>query len=222
VRVNSIESGELSADLAVVMAGRPDGIMLPKGEPEHLRALDQQLRMLEPVHGIEPGSVKVIVIATETARALFAIGGYAGISARLIALTWGGEDLAAVLGAVNRNQQGEYEDTFRLARSLCALGASAAGVDAIDAACMDFNDLAAFERECIQARRAGFTGKLAIHPRQVPPINATFTPSTAEVDWAQRVVAAFQSQPELGVIALDGRVIDRPHLHLAQRLLARL
>jgi len=222
VRVNSLASGELPADLAAIMAGKPDGIVLPKGEPEHLRALDARLTVLEAAHGVALGSVKVIVIATETASAMFSIGAYGGISARLQALTWGGEDLAAVLGAVNRNPQGRYEDIFRLARALCALGASAAGVDAIDAACMDYNDLAAFEQECHQARRAGFVGKLAIHPRQVATINATFTPSAAEVSWARRVVEAFGSHPELGVVGIDGRVIDRPHLQLAERLLARL
>jgi len=102
------------------------------------------------------------------------------------------------------------------------LGATAAGVDAVDGACMDFRDMDAFARECQEARRAGFVAKLAIHPAQVPLINRTFTPSAEELQWAQRIVAAFSSQPELGVIGLDGKVVDRPHLRLAERLLARL
>ena len=222
VRINAMDSGEAAADLAAVMPGRPDGIVLPKSEPRWLQALSAQLDRLESEHSIAVGNTRVIAIATETAAAVFAIGNYAGISARLQALTWGGEDLAAALAAVNRRPDGGYEDTFRLAMSLCVLGASAAGVDAIDSACMDFGDLARFERECIAARRAGYSAKLAIHPKQVPIINATFTPSAEEVQWARRVVAAFSAQPQLGVVGIDGKVIDRPHLRLAERLLARL
>jgi citrate lyase subunit beta/citryl-CoA lyase len=221
VRINALDSGFAEADLAAVVAARPDGIVLPKSEPAFLKVLDDRLGTLEVAHRLAAGAIKVVAIATETAPAVFAIGHYAGVSARLQALTWGGEDLAASLGAVNRGPNG-YEDTFRLAMSLCVLGASAANVDAIDAACMDFADLAALERECYAARRAGFTAKLAIHPRQVPIINAAFTPAAEEVAWARRVVEAFHERPELGVISIDGKVIDRPHLRLAERLLRRL
>lgn len=221
VRINAVQSGEAWRDLAAVLPARPDGIVLPKSEPALLAETDREIDRLQREAGADAWPVRVIAIATETAAALFGIGHYRGVSARLEALTWGGEDLAAELGAVNRDEHG-YTDTFRLARSLCVLGASAADVTAIDSACMDYQDLAAFERECREGRRAGFTGKLAIHPRQVAIINDTFTPSEAEVGWAKRVVAAFAIEPELGVVGIDGKVIDRPHLRLAERLLARL
>jgi citrate lyase subunit beta/citryl-CoA lyase len=223
VRINAVQSGEAWHDLAAVLPARPDGIVLPKSEPALLAETDREIDRLqrEAGAGAGPRPLRVIAIATETAAALFGIGHYRGVSARLEALTWGGEDLAAELGAVNRDEHG-YTDTFRLARSLCVLGASAADVTAIDGACMDYQDLAALERECREGRRAGFTGKLAIHPRQVAVINDAFTPSEAEVGWAKRVVAAFASQPELGVVGIDGKVIDRPHLRLAERMLARL
>ena len=222
VRINALPTGLTAADLQAVLPSRPDALLLPKGDPQQLATLDAQLTGLEARFGLPPGELPVYVLATETARGVFMVGQFAGVSSRLRGLSWGNEDLAAELGAVNRGPDGEYEDTFRLARSLCALGAAAAGVDAIDGACMDFRDLEALARECQDGRRAGFVAKLAIHPAQVPLINATFTPTEAEVLWARRIVAAFADQPELGVIGLEGRVVDRPHLRLAERLLARL
>jgi citrate lyase subunit beta/citryl-CoA lyase len=219
VRINALQTGEAAADLAAVVAGQPVGIMLPKSEPGQVAALDRQLAVLESQHGLNAGGIAIIAIATETPAALFAIGDYPGVSARLRALTWGGEDLAADLGVVNRDTAGEYTPTFQLARTLCVLGAAAAGVAAIDAAFMNFSDDAALERECLAARRDGYVGKLAIHPKQVSTINRVFTPTAVEIDWAQRVVAAFRDQPALGVIAIDGKVVDRPHLRLAERLL---
>jgi citrate lyase subunit beta/citryl-CoA lyase len=222
VRINALQSGLAAADLAAVLPARPDALLLPKGDPQCLADLDGLLRSLETRFGLPLGELPVYVLATETARGVFTVGQFAGVCQRLRGLSWGNEDLAAELGAVNRGQDGRYEDTFRLARSLCVLGAAAAGVDAIDGACMDFTDLEAFARECQDGRRAGFVAKLAIHPAQVPLINTTFMPTEAEVQWARRIVAAFAEQPDLGVIGLEGRVVDRPHLRLAERLLARL
>jgi citrate lyase subunit beta/citryl-CoA lyase len=222
VRINALQTGLAWDDLEAVLAARPDGLMLPKGDPSLLADLDQRLRDMESRLGLESGALPVWVLATETARGVFTVGQFAGVSVRLRGLSWGNEDLAAELGAVNRGPDGQYAETFRLARWLCVLGAAAAGVDAIDGACMDYRDLEAFTHECQEARRAGFVGKLAIHPSQVPLINSIFTPSAAEVQWARRIVAAFAEQPELGVIGLDGKVVDRPHLRLAERLLARL
>lgn len=222
VRVNAWQTGEAIADLAAVMPHRPAGIFLPKAEPHLVAVLAQHLADSE-VESNAPGeSTAVVPITTETPGSLFTIGQYAGVSRRLPALTWGGEDLAADLGAVNRDEHGNYTATFQLARSLCLLGAATAGLAAIDAAFMNFSDDAALERECLAARRDGFVGKLAIHPGQVATINRVFTPSEAEVDWARRVVAAFRGQAGLGVIAIDGKVVDRPHLRLAERLLARV
>ncbi len=222
VRINAIQTGLAWDDLDAVLAARPDGVMLPKGDPLLLRELEQRLRDVEQQLGLEVGAMPVWVLATETARGLFSVGQFGGVSARLRGLSWGNEDLAAELGALNRGPDGQYTGTFQLARSLCVLGAAAAGVDAIDGACMDYRDLGGFARECREGRRDGFVGKLAIHPAQVPLINSIFAPSEAEVQWARRIVAAFAAQPALGVIGLDGKVVDRPHLRLAERLLARL
>jgi citrate lyase subunit beta/citryl-CoA lyase len=179
------------------------------------------LSALEPVAGLMPGSVRIAVIATETPGALFTLGGYAQAGARLAAITWGAEDLAAELGAAsNRTEDGEYEVTYKMARSLCLAGAAAAGVAPVDTVFTDFRDGAGLEREARAARRAGFVGKLAIHPDQVAVINAAFTPSDAELAHAARIVAAFEADPALGAVGIDGRMIDRPHVKQAQRLLA--
>ncbi len=222
VRINAIQTGLAWDDLDAVLAARPDGVVLPKGDPDLFRELDQRLQPLESRLGLAVGALPVWVLATETPRGVFTVGQFSGVSARLRGLSWGNEDLAAEIGAVNRGPDGQFGEMFRMARWLCVLGAAAAGVDAIDGPCMEFQDMAAFARECQEARSAGFVGKLAIHPAQVPLINSTFTPSAEEVAWARRVVAAFAAEPELGVIGLDGKVVDRPHLRLAERLLARL
>jgi citrate lyase subunit beta/citryl-CoA lyase len=222
VRINAIESGLAWDDLAAVLPAHPDGLLLPKGDPLLLAELDRRLGERELAAGLEPGALPIWVLATETAAAVFKVGQFAGVSDRLRGLSWGHEDLAAELGAANRGTDGQYSEPFRLVRWLCLLGATAAGVDAIDGASMEFRNLDGFARECQEARRSGFVGKLAIHPAQVRVINETFTPTAEEVEWARRIVAAFTDQPQVGVIALDGRVIDRPHLRLATRLLARL
>jgi citrate lyase subunit beta/citryl-CoA lyase len=222
VRLNAVQSGLAWDDLAVVLPARPDALLLPKGDPQLLAELDGRLGELEQRAGLQSDATPVYVLATETARGVFTVGQFAGVSARLRGLSWGHEDLAAELGAVNRAADGEYTEVFRLARSLCLLGAAAAGVDAIDGAFMDFRNLDAFAQECHAGRRDGFVGKLAIHPAQVALINSTFTPSATEVQWARRIVAAFADDGQLGVVAVDGKVVDRPHLRLAQRLLTRL
>jgi citrate lyase subunit beta/citryl-CoA lyase len=222
VRVNAIQTGLAWDDLEVVLPAGPDGLLLPKGDPLLLGELDGRLEDMEQRLGLRQGALPVWVLATETARGVFTIGEFSGVSPRLRGLSWGHEDLATELGAVNKDPDGRYAEPFRMVQWLCALGAAAAGVDPIDGASMNFRDLDAFTRECEDGRRAGFVGKLAIHPAQVPIINRVFTPSADEIAWARRVVAAFAEQPDLGVIALDGRVVDRPHVRLAERLLARL
>ncbi len=167
------------------------------------------------------GATRIIAIATETPAAVFALGGYAGVSKRLEGLTWGAEDLAAVLGAVNRRPDGVYDDVFRLARALCLLAAAHAGVAAIDTIYADYKDEPGLSAECQAARRAGFTAKMAIHPAQVPIINRAFAATAEELDWARQVTAAFEASPEAGTVGIGGRMVDRPHLVLAQRILAR-
>jgi len=219
VRINPLSSSAALDDLAAVVPGKPDGILLPKCVPEDLRTLDHYLAALEAASSITQGTIRVIAIATETPAAMFALGGYAGVSARLEAITWGAEDLAACLGGSNRRADGTYDDVFRLARSLCLLGATAAGVMAIDTIYTDFNDAAGLAAESVAARRSGFAAKMAIHPAQVPVINHAFSTSEEELAWARKVVAGFAANPGAGTIALDGRMVDKPHLTLARRLL---
>jgi len=219
VRINPLASGLALADLAATVAGRPDGILLPKCTPEDVRTADHYLSAFEAAVGAPVGAIQIIAIATETPQAVFALGGYTGASPRLEAITWGAEDLAACLGGNNRTSDGEYDGPYRLARSLCLLAASAAGVAAIDTIYTDFRDEAGLKAECAAARRSGFAGKMAIHPAQLSAINEAFSVSAAERDWAERVVAAFAANPDAGTLALDGKMIDKPHLVLARRLL---
>ena len=220
MRINPlVTSGVALDDLAAVMPGRPDGILLPKCVPEDLRTLDHYLSAFEAAAALGIGATSVIAIATETPAAMFAIGNYAGVSPRLSGITWGAEDLAACIGGNNRRADGIYDDVFRLARSLCLLAASAAGVEPIDTIYTDFRDEAGLAEECAAARRSGFIGKMAIHPAQIGVINLSFTASEDELAWARKVVALFAENPEAGTIALDGKMIDRPHLTLARRLL---
>jgi citrate lyase subunit beta/citryl-CoA lyase len=219
VRINPLASGLALDDLAAAVAGRPDGILLPKCVPDDVRTLDHYLSAFEAAAGAPIGAIRIIAIATETPQAVFALGGYAGVSPRLEAITWGAEDLAACLGGNNKTIDGEYDGPFRLARSLCLLAAAAAEVLAIDTIYTDFKDPEGLKAECAAARRSGFAGKMAIHPTQLAAINEAFSVSAAERDWAERVVAAFAANPDAGTLALDGKMIDKPHLVLARRLL---
>jgi citrate lyase subunit beta/citryl-CoA lyase len=219
VRINPLASGLALDDLAATVAGRPDGILLPKCTPDDVRTADHYLSAFEAAAGAPIGAIKIVAIATETPQAVFALGGYGGVSARLEAITWGAEDLAACIGGSNRTLAGEYDGPYTLARSLCLLAASAAGVAALDTIYTDFRDEAGLKAECAAARRSGFTGKMAIHPAQLAPINEAFSVSAAEREWAEKVVALFAANPDAGTLALDGRMIDRPHLVLARRLL---
>ena len=219
VRINPLSGGAALDDLAAVVSAKPDGILLPKCVPEDLRTLDHYLSALEVTAAIPPGTVRVIAIATETPAAIFALGGYAGVSSRLEGITWGAEDLAACIGGNNRRADGAYDDVYRLARSLCLLAAAAVNVTPLDTIYTDFKDEAGLAAECAAARRSGFTAKMAIHPAQIPVINKAFAVTEGELDWARRVIAAFAENPEAGTIALDGKMIDKPHLTLARRLL---
>jgi citrate lyase subunit beta/citryl-CoA lyase len=223
VRLNSPTSGKLADDLAAVISGHPDGVMLPKvSAAREVAEVAQHLAQLEAQEGLPVGATRIIVIATETPQALLTMGEYGNGTAgpRLAALTWGMEDLSAALGVTQKTQpDGSLTPVLELARSLCLIAASAAGVQAIDGVHADFRDIAGLTREAGRARRDGFSAKLAIHPDQVPVINAAFSPSEAEVEQARRVIAAFAANPDAGVTSLDGRMLDRPHLVLAQRIL---
>jgi citrate lyase subunit beta/citryl-CoA lyase len=223
VRINGIATGLADADLDAVVPARPDAIMLPKAEggPDVVRA-DAKLSAREAIAGLPDGSIRMVAIATETATALFLVGTYSGASARLEGLTWGAEDLSAELGAeTNRDGEGRFLDPYRLARALCLAGAAAARVQAIDTVAVDFRNAAALRQESEEARRDGFTGKMAIHPAQVPIINEIFTPSAAALAEARAVIAAFEANPDRGTVGIDGVMYDRPHLERARQLLAR-
>jgi len=223
VRINGFATGLADADLDAVVPARPDAIMLPKAEggPDVVRA-DAKLSAREAISGLPDGSIRIVAIATETATALFLAGTYGGASARLEGLTWGAEDLSAELGAeTNRDGEGRFLDPYRLARALCLAGAAAARVQAIDTVAVDFRNAAALRQESEEARRDGFTGKMAIHPAQVPIINEVFTPSAAALAEARAVIAAFAANPDRGTVGIDGVMYDRPHLERARQLLAR-
>jgi citrate lyase subunit beta/citryl-CoA lyase len=223
VRVNGLDTGLTDADLDAVTQARPDAIMLPKAEgAASVVHLDAKLCVREALSGLAEGAIGIVPIATETARSLFVAGTYCDSSPRLAALTWGAEDLATDLDAeANRDGEGRFLDAYRLARVLCMAGAAAAGVPAIDTVYVDFRNDPGLRRECEEARRDGFTGKMAIHPGQVATINDVFTPSPETVARAQAIVAAFAASPGAGVVGIDGVMFDRPHLTKAERLLAR-
>ncbi len=224
VRINALTSGAALDDLTAILPGKPEGIMLPKCLPRDLTTLDHYLAALEAAYGLSPGATRMIAIATETPAAVLALadraaGSYVGLPQRLAAITWGAEDLAASIGGYNRRHDGIYDDVYRMARSLCLLAATAAGVMPIDTIFTDFKDEAELAAECAAARRSGFTAKMAIHPAQIPVINEAFSMSEAELAWARKVVAAFAENPDAGTVAIDGRMVDRPHLTLARRML---
>lgn len=225
VRINPVATSDCIADLAAIMPARPGGVFLPKAEgAADITRLHHYLTALEAAHGIPQGRTLIAALVTETAAAMFKTGDYAGDypgRARLVAMSWGAEDLSSALGArEQRGPDGEYAHTYEMARSLCLIGASAAGVAAIETVQPEFRDLDALAARARRVRAQGFRGMLAIHPAQVEPINEAFTPSAEELAHARAVVQAFADHPGAGVVALDGAMLDRPHLVLAERLLA--
>jgi citrate lyase subunit beta / citryl-CoA lyase len=221
VRINPLTTSLALEDLVAIMPGAPDGIVVPKvDEAQDLIKLGHYLTALEANAGLEPGRTRILAVATETPASLFRLGSYTKVGPRLAGLTWGAEDLPAALGAAtSRLEDGSYEFTYQLARSLCLAGAVAANSAPIDTVFTNFRDLPGLEAESRAARRAGFVGKLAIHPDQVAPINAAFTPSADEIAYAERVVALFAANPEAGTLGLDGKMLDMPHLKQARHIL---
>lgn len=222
VRINPLD-GEGLTDAAAVVRAAPDGLVVPKvNGPDELLRLSHWLDALEARDGLAQGGIKLLSVATETAAAVLRLSEYARVAVpRLAALTWGAEDLPAALGAsTNQDPAGGYALTYRLARSACLLAAVAANVQPIDTLEVDFRDEAALRAACADGRKQGFTGKIAIHPAQVAAINEGFRPTAEEVTHARRVVAAFEANPGIGTVGLDGKMIDMPHLRQAQRVLA--
>jgi len=220
VRVNALDTGLTLDDLAAVMPGRPDGIVLPKSRGgEDVRKLSLWLDAFEAAAGTTSGSTRIVVVATETAEAMFGLGTYKAASPRLAGLMWGAEDLAAALGATENGSGGSFHSPYRLARDLCLIAAAAAEVAAIDTVYTDIDNLAGLEQETRIARRDGFCAKALIHPKHVDIVNTAFEPSATERAWAEKVVAAFADNPTSGTLRLDGRMLDRPHLRAALKVL---
>lgn len=222
VRVNPLDGPHTLSDLAAVMPARPGGIMLPKAQGrQDMERLDHYLSALEVANGIAQGTTPVIALVTETAESMFHTGSYKG-APRVVAMSWGAEDLADSIGAsANRNPDGSYGFTYELARSLCLLGAASAGVAAIETIQADFRDLEGLKARAEKVRRDGFAGMLAIHPAQVDVINAAFTPSEDELAEAQAIVDLFAANPGAGTLGYKGGMLDRPHLSRALQLLGR-
>ena len=221
VRVNPRGTQWYLGDLAVVIPSRPGAILLPKctGAAD-LRALDHHMEALEAASGFEIGSIKVIALVTETAPSLFTLGQYAGVANRLVALGFGAEDISGDLGVPPRRADGAYPAPVVAARAATLAAAAAAGIVAIDTPWTDFRDPGGLRAEAENAVADGFVGKFLIHPDQIEITNAVFSPSAEQLDWARRVRDAFAQNPDAGVFALDGKMIDRPHLRLATRILA--
>jgi citrate lyase subunit beta/citryl-CoA lyase len=222
VRINPLDDAALS-DLAAIVGGAPDGIMIPKTNgPEDIVTLSHYLDALEAREGLEAGAIPILPVATETPIAPLRLGEFAAYSLpRLLGLTWGAEDLSAALGAsTNVDSTGKWALTYQFARVSTLLAAKACGVQAIDTLYVDFRDTAGLAGSCAAAAAEGFTGRIAIHPAQVETINKAFAPSDAAVEHAQRVIAAFEAGSGTGTVALDGKMIDIPHLKQARNVIA--
>ena len=223
VRINPLDTELSLPDLAAVMAGAPDGIVLPKVySAADVNTLSNYLAALEVREGLTHGSTKIICVATETASSLLTFHTYLDdVTERLVGMTWGGEDLAAALGASDNRKPdtGEYDDPYLIAKSLCLATARAIDVQPIGVVYVDFQDLRGLESECLRERRAGFVGKVAIHPAQSAVINRAFTPSEDEVAYAKKVVEVFKQNPGVGTVGLDGKMLDMPHLKQARNVL---
>jgi len=212
VRINPLRTDHHKKDVGVFASADFEGVVLPKAE--------SGADVVELSH--TTGHLPIHAIVTETAASLFGLLSYREPSCPLAAMSWGAEDLSAALGAASKyDRDGGLAFTYRLARSLCLAGAAAAGVQPVDGIFADFKDEDGLRKETEAASREGFTGKLAIHPDQVAIINAAFTPSDTDIEQAQAVVAAFEAQPDAGVLSIDGKMVDLPHLRQAMAVLAR-
>ena len=222
VRINALSTGLTLDDLAAVARSAPHGVMLPKSAGgRDVAQVDAYLSALEKRDGVEVGSIRILAIA-ESAAATFDMGSYArDAGSRLSGILWGGEDLATDVGAAANRASGLYTPPFQLARSLCLLGAGAAGVAAIDAVYVDFRNLEGLRAESLEALAAGFSAKAAIHPAQVQVINEVFTPSDEAHAQATAIIDAFAQNPEKGALIVGGRMVERPHLRAAHRVIQR-
>lgn len=223
VRMNALDTDLWQDDLAAIVPARPDAIMVPKTiSGSCIAKVSHHVLELELKHGLPQGEIQLMNVATETAASMFNLGTYANVSKRFFAMTWGAEDLSADLGALsNRDDAGTYTTPYVLARNFMLFGAVSAGVLPIDSIYKEFRDDAGLEAEARAALRDGFTGKMAIHPDQVATINRVFTPTENDIAEARTIVKAFADAGNPGVLGLNGKMLDRPHLRQAERLIAR-
>ncbi|WP_428630051.1 HpcH/HpaI aldolase/citrate lyase family protein [Sphingopyxis sp.] len=222
VRVNPFDTGMTFDDMAAVVKPGLDGLLIPKANgADDIARIAAELDRLEAATGMANGSVKIAVVATETPKAMFNLGSYTPPHPRLIALTWGAEDLAAAIGATaNKEADGSWTFPYQVARTHCLYAAAAAEVAPLDTLYADFRDADGLEADCRRSRRDGFTGRIAIHPDQVAVINRCYAPSADEIAEAQKIVDAFAAQPDAGTLGIDGKMYDIPHLKAAQKTLA--
>lgn len=223
VRINDLKTEWAQGDLEAIVPAKPHGIMLPKARShDDVEELSNRLTAIESASGIEAGSLAILIIAPEIADALINIASFGTCNPRVTGIAWGSEDLATSLGArSSRDGSGQYRTPMELARTMCLCAGATAGIHAIDTVYPDFCDLDGLRRDAERAAADGFSGKLAIHPDQVAVINEAFTPNAEEIAHAKRIVAAFAAEPGAGVVSLDGAMVDRPHLSLAERVLRR-
>jgi citrate lyase subunit beta / citryl-CoA lyase len=224
VRINALDTGLALDDLCAVVKSGLDALLIPKTNgAADVERIAHYLDALEAKAGMPQGSVKLAIVATETAKAMFTLGSYAPAHPRLVGLTWGAEDLSAAIGAIdNKEADGAWTFPYTVARAQCLFAASAAEVAAIDTLFVDFRDTEGLDRDCRRSRRDGFTGRIAIHPDQVATINRCYAPSEAEIARAEKIVAAFAANPGAGTLGVDGKMVDIPHLKAAQKTLASL
>jgi citrate lyase subunit beta/citryl-CoA lyase len=221
VRINAFDDSAL-IDLAAVIGGAPDGIVLPKIDgPDDVERLSHYLDALEVREGVPRGQTKICAVATETPAAVLRLPEFARANLpRLVALNWGAEDLSAAIGAsTNVDSSGHWALTYRWTRSAVLLAAKAAGVQALETVYVDYRDTDGLRTSCRAAAQEGFTGRAAIHPAQVVPINEAFAPSAEEVELARRIIAAFDRAEGVGTVGIEGKMFDIPHLKRARRLL---
>ena len=208
LRINDVKTALGRTDLEVLVdsAARPDALMLPKvAAADEILVVDQALA--------RGGGALPLIVQIETAAGLLAAAEIAAASQNISAVFFGAIDLSADVGCAV-----EWE-ALLYARSRVALAAGAAGVSALDSPFMDVPALDALADETRRVRRLGFTGKAAIHPTQVPVIQAAFAPTADDVAWARKVVAAYERQRG-GVLLVDGQLIERPVVRSAHRTLA--
>ena len=222
VRPNPFDTALTLDDLSAVVKPGLDGLLIPKTDgADDIVRIGHYLDALEARAGMAPQSVKIAVVATETPKAMFSLGGYAPAHPRLVGLTWGAEDLSAAIGATTaREVDGEWTFPYQVVRTQCLFAAAAAQVAPLDTLYADFRDTAGLERNCRKARRDGFTGRIAIHPDQVETINTCFSPSAEEVAEARAIIAAFEAEPTAGTLGINGKMYDIPHLKAARKTLA--